>query len=211
MSLQSFLDLCKKTPGIIDVKSENITDSMLAQIRSKKYNFTQKPTLFKFTIQNATINLIIPYEVWSDLKDIPTNHLLDLLNRIEDTHTKCVDKNCLIYSKDDAVYFLRPDTMKTYCLIGCSIDAMENVPSSVNKLINLLKTIPKIKNPIAYDVVDDVILSLANTNTAIFIISDVEGSTEKTETMIPDFVYGTEESHINVYNHVKSNVEELLK
>jgi hypothetical protein len=211
MLLENFLQLCIDTPEIVDVVAEEPSDNMMNQIISKDYNFTQKPTLFKFTLDDGVVNLIVPFEVWGGLNELPVNHLIDVLNRISDTTSKLSDKDNLIYDKDAIVYFLRPDTLRTYCLVGRSIDAMTDTTDELNTLITLVKTIPNVNDATPFNVVDTNVLSLANSNSAIYVVCDVTGSTEKTELLVPDYIYSNTELHIFVQDVIKTKVEDLTK
>jgi len=214
MSLQTFLDSCKNISEINNVIAEEPTDAMMAQITSNKYTFTEKPTLFRFNVttdsKTKNINVIVPFEIWNNIQHAPIGDLLDLANRIDETETKCRLKDCVIYDENSIVYFIRPDTLRTYCLVGRSIDEIVSPEESINDLIGLLETIPEVSDSAAYNIVDTNLLTRANTNDAIMIVCSVAGSTEKTQTIVPVSVYSSSEEHINVYNEVKSNVEELL-
>jgi hypothetical protein len=211
MLLENFLQLCIDTPEIVDVVAEEPSDNMMNQIISKDYNFTQKPTLFKFTLDGGVVNLIVPFEVWGGLNELPVNHLIDVLDRISDTNNKLSDKNCLTYDKDNTLYFLRPDTLRTYCLVGRSIDVMTDTSDELNTLITLIKTIPNVNDATPFNVVDTNVLSLANSNSAIYVICDVTGSTEKTELLVPDYMYNNTELHMFVQDTIKNKVEDLTK
>jgi len=203
MQLDNFLQFCRSTPGVSDVIVDEITDSMLAQIVSKNYTLSERPVLFKFVLPTASVNIIIPHELWDNLESIPKDDLLQLVERIENTHQKCISKNCVIYDKNTAIYFIRPDTQRTYCLVGRSIDPLDSVSPVLNDLLNSVKTIPNITDAVAYNVVEG--------DPAVFIVCDVQGSTEKTETIVPESVYNDPESHNTVCETLRINVEELLK
>ena len=157
--LQEFIDACKSIEAFVDVKAQEPTDVMMAQI-TPAYTFSVKPTLFTFTFKDSTgtprdITIIVPYEVWSVAGHPPVSEFREVADRfaiVPQTH----------------VFFLKPDTVDSIVLRGHSIVPIADPEPALADVLNRLRTLDQVTTAQAFLVVDTAIIAEAG-NDAIVI------------------------------------------
>ena len=165
--LQEFIDTCKSIEAFVDVKAEEPTDVMMAQI-TPAYTFDVKPTLFTFTFKDSTgkprdIKIIVPYEIWSTAGHPPVSEFQEVADRfaiVPQTH----------------IFFLKPDTVDSIVLRGHSIVPIANPIPELAAVLNKLQALEKVTTAQAYSVVDPAIIADAGEE-AVVIDCGIHGLT----------------------------------
>lgn len=203
-TLETFLSGCRAQPKIVSVTAEEPTAVMMAQIESS-YTFVQKPTLFKFVVEsdnntNQTIDIIVPYEIWSTIPYAPVDQLLLAANRFDVTGRP-------------ELFFLRPDIVDSVCLQGHEIDPIKNPSAELTSLLEQLRQVDNVEDVQAYNIVDPDILEFAGCASAVYVVCDIKDLAgaridalnnladqleDRYEVIVPQAVYQDVDRHADV-------------
>lgn len=166
ITLETFLANCRAQPKIVSVTAEEPTSVMMAQFE-KSFTLSQKPTLFKFVVEsnNGTpqqVNIIVPYEIWSNIEHAPVDQLLMAANRFAVTNLP-------------RLFFLKPDVVDSVELLGHEIDPIKAPSANLASLLSKLKQIDGVGATYAYKIVDPAILSKVGDTNAVYVLCTLQG------------------------------------
>jgi hypothetical protein len=145
--LETFIANTKALPSVVDVEAKEPTAFMLKQIGTK-WNLSRTPTWFTFHITSDKgnvhpIDMIIPFEIWGNIKHARVDQLLMAANRYDNTPSR-------------HTFFLRPDIIDSEVLLGTTITpiAKASIPAGMVNLGARIKKIPTVSGVNVYPVID---------------------------------------------------------